>query len=324
MSKDIHIINYNQYELFDYNYKTNKVTDWKNRKIFAQIIAESFKRLGDFKSYSEIKQCGTDLVFRLYEDGSKKLHLANFCRHRMCSMCSWRKSLKKYAQVSKMMSWLNDYNYKYIFITLTIKNCSSDDLQKTIDKLFKGYHNLFRQNDIKKAFLGAFRALEITYNYKSKNYHPHIHMIVAVNKSYFNSRYYIKQNKLSYIWQAALSVDYTPIIDVRKINDDDCNIVHAIAEVAKYTVKGSDYIIPYDLDIQDNVIKTLNDVLYSRRLTSVRGVFRDAQRALKINLDDDDLTNTDLDTDMDPQLEYVLVHYKWHFGDSAYLFEDFI
>lgn len=306
-------------ELTDYNSSSEKIIDWKSRKIYTDIIADSFKRLGDIKTFCKLHYCGTDLEFKVFSDGTKKLHNANFCRHRMCSMCAWRRSLKKYAQVSQMMAYLDKYEYNYIFVTLTVKNCSGHDLNRTIDALLKGYNDLFRLKDIKKAFLGAFRSLEITYNYDRAEFHPHIHMIVAVRKSYFTSRDYISTRKMVALWKSCMDLSYDPIIDVRKVDDENCNLAHAVAEVAKYSVKTSDYTIPYDLDVQDYVVGLLSETLCGRRLSSVRGVFRDAQRALKIDLEDQDLVKTDLETEMNPQLEYMIEHYKWDFDTSRYM-----
>lgn len=67
--------------------------------------------------------------------------------------------------------------------------------------------------------------MEVTHNtqYGTKNfdtYHPHFHVLIAVNKSYFTSRDYLSQARWTAAWQQALQVDYTPIVDVRRIKGD--------------------------------------------------------------------------------------------------------
>lgn len=307
-------------ELVDYSPEAEKFIDWNSRKVYSDFVADSFRRLGDHKTYARIHYCGTDLLFRVYETGEKRLHQANFCRHRMCPMCAWRLSLKKYAQISQLMAYLEPEGYEYIFVTLTVKNCTGNELMNTINKLYKGYNDLFRLKAIKQAYLGSFRSLEVTYNYNADSFHPHIHYIAAVRKSYFTSRNYISTRKLAELWAQCMGLEYTPIIYVERVEQDHCNVRHAVAEIAKYAVKSSDYLIPYDLETQDLVIGLLNEVLFGRRLNSVRGVFRTALRALKLDLEDEDLVHTDLETPMDPRLEYVIEHYKWNFDSARYLF----
>lgn len=49
-------------------------------------------------------------------------------------MCAWRRSLKIFGQVSKVMDHVEkNYNYRYIFLTLTVKNCYGEDLKDTLD-----------------------------------------------------------------------------------------------------------------------------------------------------------------------------------------------
>lgn len=328
MSLSLHYCNekflQSQGELFDYNPLNERIIDWKYKKQLSLEIADSFKRLKDYKSYNSIHYCGTDLIFKEYSSGDKKLYRANFCKHRLCPMCGWRKSLKKYAQVSQMMNYLSQFNYLYLFVTVTIKNVIDEDLSKSLDILLNGYHKLFREKRIKNSFLGAFRSLEVTYNRNTHTFHPHIHFICAVSKSYFNnSKLYISQKYLTDAWKNALSLDYTPIVNIKRVKSD-ANISHAIAEIAKYTVKSTDYIIPDNISEQDHVIDVLNYSLKGRRLISVRGVFKKAQQALKIDLEDENLVINDLNTELNHDLEYVLVHYKWDFFGCKYKFNDVI
>ena len=50
-------------------------------------------------------------------------------------MCSWRRSLKIFSQVSNIMNYFEDsFECKYIFLTLTVKNVSSCLLVNELDK----------------------------------------------------------------------------------------------------------------------------------------------------------------------------------------------
>ena len=76
-------------------------------------------------------------------------------------MCSWRRSLKIFGQVSRVMDYVEEnYNYRYIFLTLTVKNCYGEDLRDTLDLMTKSFNKLSERKAFKQAVKGYFRSLE--------------------------------------------------------------------------------------------------------------------------------------------------------------------
>lgn len=179
--------------------KNGKEIDWKGKKLKNLELAESYKRLGLKKAY-RVEECGTLLSFKKIEEDLKKLFKANFCKDRLCPMCSWRRSMKVFGQVSKVMDRaLEDKEYRFLFLTLTVKNCTGEELSKLIDKMFKSLELLFKRKEVRNIVIGYFRGLEVTHNLDKNSkdydtYHPHFHIILMVNKSYFTqSVQYISQ-----------------------------------------------------------------------------------------------------------------------------------
>ena len=94
-------------------------------------------------------------------------------------------------------------------------------------------------------------------------YHPHFHCILAVNPTYFDSRDYIKRDDWLAMWQKAIQDPTITQVDVRKVKPKKtkntgtgfgdivsaADIVSAVCEVAKYTVKSGDYVLPWDWDM---------------------------------------------------------------------------
>jgi plasmid rolling circle replication initiator protein Rep len=237
-------------------------------------------------------------------------------------MCAWRRSLKIYGQVSKVMNEITkDTNYRFVFLTLTLKNCSGEELTKTIDCMLQGYSKLLRKT--KNVILGSFRSLEITHNVnkhsKSFNtYHPHIHAILLVKKSYFLCKNIISQKSWCEMWQNAIGINYQPIVYVETIKQDS-NITKAVAEVAKYSVKSSDFLNP-DSQLQDDAIYFLDTALAHRRLIAFSGILKDIHK--RLNLDDaidGDLLNTDSSEELREDLDYIIERYHWHIGYKQYL-----
>ncbi|EGT0001040.1 protein rep [Clostridium perfringens] len=311
-------------KLVDKN-KNGKEIDWEGKKLKNIELAESYKRLGLKKAY-RVEECGTLLSFKKIEEDLKKLFKANFCKDRLCPMCSWRRSMKVFGQVSKVMDRaLEDKEYRFLFLTLTVKNCTGEELSKAIDKIFKSLELLFKRKEVKNIVIGYFRGLEVTHNLDKNSkyydtYHPHFHIILMVNKSYFNqSREYISQKKWTDLWKDCLKVDYTPIVNVKVFKTASKEQTRkSICEVAKYTVKDIDYLVE-DIEMTDNTVAILNNALKGRRLIAFGKEFRKIHKEL--NLDDaekGDLINTDVDDTIRPDVEEIIENYKWNFGFKQY------
>lgn len=314
--------NYNTKEIILKDTKNGKDTDWRGKKINTLNLSDSYKRIGYDKKSIRVGECGDFLEFRLAASDTLKLTRANFCKVRLCPMCSWRRSLKVFGQVSKIMDYVEEcHNYRYIFLTLTVKNCYGEDLKDTLDLMTSAFNKMNQRKPFKQAVKGYFRSLEVTYNKKDDTYHPHFHMILAVDNSYFtNTRIYLSQKDWTNLWKSSLKVDYTPIVDVRKLKK---NKGKEVAEVAKYTVKPDDYLIKDDKgdvkeDITDEVVKTLDKALHRKRLIAFGFIFKDIHKEL--NLDDaEDGNLVDIENDeLREDLTDTILRYQWNIGIKNY------
>ena len=298
---------------------------WKDRKLKSLMLAESYNRLG-YKKYYRVLDCSTFLEFRITNSERLKLTNANFCKVRLCPMCSWRRSLKIFGQVSKVMDYVEtNHEYKYIFLTLTLKNCEGHELKSNLDLMTKAFDKMNRRKAFKQAVKGYFRSLEVTFNKSERTYHPHFHLILAVNKSYFNnSKLYLSQKDWTELWKSSLNVDYTPVVDVRKVRQKaEKSYSNAVAEVAKYAVKAEDYLIKdefgnAEISLTDEVVQVLDRALHGKRLTSFGFKFKQVHKLL--NLDDSeqgDLIKTDGD-DLREDLTDMILRYQWGIGIKNY------
>jgi len=310
--------------------KDDKEKPWRIKKLKTLQLADSYKRIGfDNKSF-RVENCSCQLVFKVNkETGEKKLDNMKSCQVRLCSMCNWRRSLKVYGQISRIMDKaLKEKDYRFIFLTLTCKNVEGKDLSETIDKLFHAFKKLSERKVFKKAVKGWFRALEITHNLDKNSkdydtYHPHFHIILAVNKSYFTDKdYYISQEYWTNLWKSCMKVEYIPIVDVRAFKTNTKKAAaKAVAESAKYTVKDNDYLIPDNEELTDKTVMTLDDALSGRRLIAFGGELRRIHKEL--NLDDPidgDLKDTDNEEDiLREDIKYNMVIYDWNVGYKQYV-----
>ena len=310
--------------------KKGKERPWKVKKEKTMLLAESYKRLG-IKKFYRVVECGTYLEFKNFLDADRKLFKANFCKVRLCPMCTWRRELKIFGQVSKVMDKaLEIKDYRFIFLTLTCANVEGLELSDTLDRLFKGFDRLFKRTILKKAVKGWFRALEVTHNLDKDSvsydtYHPHFHVILMVNKSYFTEKtQYISQADWTSLWKESLDVAYTPIVDVRAFKTGTKRqIEKSIAESAKYTVKDNDYLLPKNEEMTDSAVMVLDNALANRRLIAFGGQLRKIHKEL--NLDDaetGDLINTDNDDEIREDIGIMVERYQWHVGYKQYILID--
>lgn len=180
--------------------------------------------------------CGQLLVFGYRPLIEKPLVLqsGNHCHVRYCPRCEWRKSMKQAAILYQTITSLGD-SYEYVFLTLTQKNCAPEKLRAQLKLMSEAWNRmqLLKRN---KSIKGYFRSMEITRG-TDGTAHPHYHAILAVSKSYFKNNYW-SQAKWGDEWQRVLKLDYVPIVDVRKVKDDEKT--KSIAELIKYAVKDAD------------------------------------------------------------------------------------
>ena len=321
--------------LFDYN-SNGKLIDWQGKKLKTIELADSYRRLGEpFNNKSiRVRDCGTFLEFkRFIDDNTLRLNQANFCKVRLCPMCSWRRSLKIYGQVSKIMDEVvKNEDLEFLFLTLTTRNCEGKDLSSTIDNIFDGFRKLTRRKKFKESIKGHFRALEVTHNLNVYSdwfdtYHPHLHIILVVNKSYFKlPNYYITQKEWTTLWKQSLKAAYNPLVHVTKVKDtNNKGIEKIVAETAKYTVKSDDYIIREDVkneiieSMTDDAVYILDKALAHRRLTAFAGILKEYHKELNLDdMEDGDLVNTD-NEELREDLEYIIERYSWNIGYNQYL-----
>ena len=314
---------------------------WNVKKSAGEPLVLSFLRLGLEKRAERCAGCGTLLEFTpvlaaggespqgLPPAGTQQrtkwhLYKANFCRDRLCPMCSWRRSYKIFGQVSQIMDLIGK-DYDFLFLTLTVPNVTASELSSKLDELNNAWHKYVKYKRISVVVKGFFKALEITYNRISNTYHPHFHVVLAVSKSYFKKSDYIPRDEWLTLWQRAMKDKTITQVDIRrakgKANGSEISVegaaaskalASAIAEIAKYAVKSSDYIFK-DTEQTDSVVGCLADVLTNRRLCAFGGCFADAHKQLQLDdVEDGDLIH--LDGDIRPDLATQIYRFEWSCG----------
>ena len=200
--------------------KKVKRVNWDTRKGFA-VRVQQMLSTGDSNHQRQairIKTCAETLQFG-WVNNELKFKNAFFCTVRNCPMCQWRRSKMWVARFFDAFPRIyNDYpTMRYILLTLTVKNCSINELRQTIQLMNYSWDKLTKY----KAFpaLGFVRSLEVTretdtHDKKTKQLirkgrsdyaHPHFHVILAVPNSYFSRNYFIDFRNSHHRWHVSFT-----------------------------------------------------------------------------------------------------------------------
>jgi len=231
------------------------------------VVSENTLRL--------IKECNTFMMMVADESlEKKKQHKGNTCKNRFCPICAWKKSRKDALALSVMMAYLKqEENKEFIFVTLTAPNVPAEELEAEIKDYNQSFQRLMQRKEVSKIAKGYARKLEITYNEERDDYHPHFHVLIAVNKSYFtDTKQYITRDRWLELWQEVTKNPLITQVDVRKVRNGRDDKVY---EIAKYSAKDSDYLISQE------VFEVFYKALKGKRLIVYSGLFKDAMTEFK-------------------------------------------
>ncbi|HHP5375203.1 TPA: protein rep [Staphylococcus aureus] len=248
-------------------YESKKVRSEEFRDLVKSLVSDSY--------YWLIEECGTFLSFVGDKELNKiKMHRGNFCKHRFCPMCAWRKARKDALELSLMMQDIKiSYDKAFIFLTLTTPNVVAERLGDEIKRYNKSFDKLFKRKVVKRVVKGYVRKLEITYNEKRDDYHPHFHVLIVVNKSYFTDvKAYLNQKEWLRLWREATGISEITQVDVRRVKEQNSNELY---EMAKYTGKDSDYLS------NEKVFKVFYESLKGKRAFAYGGLFKEVRKKLK-------------------------------------------
>ncbi|MCL7965753.1 MAG: protein rep [marine benthic group bacterium] len=160
------------------------------------------------------------LVYGL-DEPERPLLVEARCKSRLCPRCSR-------IRANELLQQLRFYAEKIDaprFLTLTLKS-SDDPLREQLLRLRRCFAKLRRTKLWKNRVTGGLYTVEVTFNRKSQQWHPHIHAIIDGQ--------YVPQDELKAAWIKA-SGD-SEIVDIRACHSR----YDAVGYLADYIAKSSD------------------------------------------------------------------------------------
>ncbi|MBD3771939.1 MAG: protein rep, partial [Rhodobacterales bacterium] len=284
-------------------------TSFKKHKDRTLPIFDKYNSFNPKKA-NQILECGQSLWFHLKEHiqtKQQKLKLAEMytCKDRFCLFCNWRRQMKYSKLIYSYLEALQSKKkLRYIFLTLTVKNCHIDDLKSTIQHMNKSFERMSRSVRWKNSILGFLRVLEYTIQKDNHDMvHPHFHILLAVAPGYFDTtkNLYLKKEDFSEMWKKALRVDYVPVVDIRivKSNEkkDKTADASVVAEMCKYPLKDTDISKLSDENFEKLVLQ-LKNIRNINAGGILKGILKKTEKI------DDDLIH--IDDEDKPELWIIL------------------
>lgn len=253
------------------------VEPFKVSKSEQRDVAQVFDKT-EAKRKFKFENCASVLVFdhcRSIEHFSK-LHYGNFCNDRLCFTCQWLRARAVHKKIQKVCANIienKQLSSKFALLTLTIPNCEREDLSDSIRQIISSFTKLRNRAEWNQSIEGFFRSIEVTYNEKTDSFHPHMHVMLHLKKSYYGSDY-IKRDRWLELWRECTKNFNITQVDIRGLRTSSpSELAKSTAEVCKYSVK------PSVLKVKDRrkkieVLKDLKDGIYAKRLINTGGSIR--------------------------------------------------
>jgi len=321
---------------------------WDAHKDQSRQVSSIYTQAENEKYAERIWECSQSLEFRVLTDDKQqthlKLHSARFCRVRLCPVCQWRRSMMWRARFLKALPKIcGDYpKGRFIFLTLTVRNCRLEDLRETIAWMNTSWLKMIKRKNFPA--LGWIKCIEVTRS-EDDMAHPHFHCLLMVNQTYF-SRGYISQADWSKMWKECLKVDYTPIVNIKRVkerkqkrkqivdsvndsNVNNCNnttvdnpvddIIAGVLETIKYSVKPDDLIGTKTAKTSpQDWLAELTRQLHKTRSIALGGIFKEY-----LSEDEpEDLINADIEEETDLDEEEYNYIFEWREVMKRYAYKE--
>lgn len=142
-------------------------------EIQARVVA-ALDVAGMMFEAQNIRECGKFWnQWRCDNCGERSWTAVGPCNKRLCPWCAKRRSAKAYAIYHEKLAEVKSPK----MMVLTVRNVPLGELAISLKKLGQCLTEFWSKN-LKKKITGAVVAIEVTYNSKTRTWHPHAHVLL--------------------------------------------------------------------------------------------------------------------------------------------------
>lgn len=260
-----------------HNGKRSKHSAYRDSHRYLQnLFAERMKGHASPAMLASILSCHAQSVTVSSEDGSRsKVVCAETCGNRFCPYCQARKARRDADKIAYVIDSMKKQGLETIFMTFTIPNVADSNATCSIDNLNAAIKRMLARKAFKQVVKGSIRKVELTYNEDTGLFHPHVHLLIFVSRSYFRSKFYLHTSEIADLWAKSMRLEEKLVVHVEAANK-------AEKELAKYAAKSSSYLS------SQKVFDVFYQALKGRQLITFGGVCKGAVKDYK-----DDAVATD-------------------------------
>jgi plasmid rolling circle replication initiator protein Rep len=218
---------------------------WNTAKTNAVTIEQAYGQTEDLTRYAErVGECSELLMLKeTVNQHGEVAHKANAhqCEVRHCPICQRARAHKLRKRFAKAIEIITTQypKYRWLFVTITIKNPPIVELRAALKEMNKAWNRLLLLKDFPNV-KGWIRATEVTMGEQGAEFcHPHFHCLLLVTSNYFKTGY-VKHSEWVDLWKRAARLDYDPDVKVTAIKDLGGGIDREIIKVAGYSVKSEE------------------------------------------------------------------------------------
>lgn len=219
--------------------ENEKVAYRQRLKSAANDIAEHyFSRISTQTQGRQIKNCAPQL--RTYPGSANGTFTdAWYCKHRQCPTCQWRKALKWRSRMHEILDTTPEVLAgKWIYLTLTTRNCYVTDLRATIKEMNAAFQRLKKREFWSSNVIGGIKFIEVDQShYDEQSAHPHFHCLIQVRPSMHQGNNYVSEVKWAEEWQACLQVYFCPHIYSGRLTGQGDELSNKILSAVSYSMK---------------------------------------------------------------------------------------
>ena len=293
---------------------------WAQKKPLADKIAQRLYLLGYERRAQRMADCSDYLEYKYCADCDRYMvQRANLCRDRLCPICNWRLSLQRYSAMTRIIDTIGSAypEASYSLITLTVRNCAPQALSKTIDRMADAWHLVINQRGLKPLLLGTARSVELTYNARTRQLHPHYHVLVA----WYNKATTDNAAMMIDYWLRACR-KYNLVVDIKAQHAADVTSAdgqeyeRAVLETYKYAIKSKTL-----TDMPQEVLAEVVKQWAGKRLVSMTGKFKQYAKDTQAE-SMEEVANDVIQISPCKCCGSNNTHvyaYRWAFGENAYV-----
>lgn len=270
---------------------------WSDKKRKSAALAQAYLKLP--RTYralgTRVADCAPQIL-RIGTQGEQpqgldiKTLFSGTCKARLCPLCATLRARRQYARVlPRFEEAIVAYpGIRAAFATFTIPNVPLSELKTAGASITAGFRRMTQRTRFKKAVIGWMRAMELTLNRETMMVHPHLHVVLLLERGYFAKErdLYLTQQEWLDLWRQVMRDDAIQIVDIRPLRPRKRtgSLSSALGECTKYPLKplavwtrqpdGTYAVDP-------SVLEPLHNGLKGKRLFGFGGILRRAARVIE-------------------------------------------